>query len=255
MGGKRMQDLVKVMRFGWPYLRRYLGRFCTGVALAVLFGLTNALLLWAINTILVRMSPEPATVAGAASVLVEQGTLGEWKAALQKTTEAAVDPWLPRSGRKADWRQIVGGLLLFPLLAALRGFVGYGSSYCLAWVSERVVNDLRVEVLRKLSSLSLDYFNKATTGDLITRVNGDTSMLQRCLNAGLGDLIKEPVTIVGLVVGLFLIDWQLTLMVLVFFPLVIVPIVILGKKVRRSAWVPRKAFQIRSVVSVAAIGR
>jgi subfamily B ATP-binding cassette protein MsbA len=43
------------------------------------------------------------------------------------------------------------------------------------------------------------------------------------------------VTIVGLVVGLFLIDWQLTLMVLVFFPLVIVPIVILGKKVRRSA--------------------
>ncbi len=235
MGGKRMQDLVKVMRFGWPYLRRYLGRFCTGVALAVLFGLTNALLLWAINTILVRMSPEPAAVAGAASVLVEQGTVGEWKAALQKTTEAVVDPWLPRSGRKADWRQIVGGLLLFPLLAALRGFVGYGSSYCLAWVSERVVNDLRVEVLRKLSSLSLDYFNKATTGDLITRVNGDTSMLQRCLNAGLGDLIKEPVTIVGLVVGLFLIDWQLTLMVLVFFPLVIVPIVILGKKVRRSA--------------------
>jgi ATP-binding cassette, subfamily B, bacterial MsbA len=230
-----MQDLVKVMRFGWPYLRRYLGRFCSGVALAVLFGLTNALLLWAINTILVRMSPEPTAVAGAAAVLVEQGTLGEWKSALQKTTEAAVDPWLPRSGRKADWRQIVGGLLLFPLLAALRGFVGYGSSYCLAWVSERVVNDLRVEVLRKLSSLSLDYFNKATTGDLITRVNGDTSMLQHCLNAGLGDLIKEPVTIVGLVVGLLLIDWQLTLMVLVFFPLVIVPIVILGKKVRRSA--------------------
>jgi len=43
------------------------------------------------------------------------------------------------------------------------------------------------------------------------------------------------VTILGIVMGLFLIDWRLTLITLVFFPLVIVPIVILGKKVRRSA--------------------
>ncbi len=232
-----MQNLAKVLRFGWPYLRRYLGRFCAGVILAVLFGLTNAILLWAINTILMRMSPESATattmIPGGAAVA--HGTLGVWKAALQSVTERALDAWLPRSGRLADWRQVVGGLLLFPLLAALRGFLGYGSSYCLAWVSERVVNDLRVAVLRKLTSLSLDYFNKATTGDLITRVNGDTAMLQHCLNAGISDTIKEPVTILGIVIGLFLIDWRLTLITVVFFPLVIVPIVILGKKVRRSA--------------------
>ncbi len=232
----KMQDLAKVLRFGWPYLRRYLGRFASGVMLAVLFGLTNAILLWAINTILIRMSPEaPASITQSAGATHTLGRVEQWKADLQKGSEAVVDQWLPRAGRQADWRQIVGGLLLFPLLAALRGFVGYGSSYCLAWVSERVVNDLRVEVLRKLSSLSLDYFNKATTGDLITRVNGDTAMLQRCLNGGLSDLIKEPVTVLGLVAMLFAIDWKLTLMVLVFFPLVIVPIVVLGKKVRRSA--------------------
>ncbi len=232
-----MQNLAKVLRFGWPYLRRYLGRFLSGVFLAVLFGLTNALLLWAINTILVRMSPEPAAVTSVlpGGATLSHGALGEWKAALQSGTERVVDAWLPRSGRPADWRQVVGGILLFPLLAALRGFLGYGSSYCLAWVSERVVNDLRVDVLRKLTSLSLDYFNKATTGDLITRVNGDTAMLQKCLNGGLSDTIKEPVTILGIVIGLFLIDWRLTMITLVFFPLVIVPIVILGKKVRRSA--------------------
>ena len=232
-----MQDLAQVLRFGWPYLRRYLGRFVAGVGLAVLFGLTNALLLWAINTILLRMSPaSPAPLAGAvASVPGGFGPIDQWTAGLQEWAAGAVDLWLPRAGREADWRQITGGLLLFPLLAALRGFVGYGSSYCLAWVSERVVNDLRIDVLRKLTSLSLDYFNRATTGDLITRVNGDTAMLQRCLGGGLSDLVKEPVTVVGLVAMLFAIDWRLTLMVLVFFPLVFVPIVILGKKVRRSA--------------------
>ncbi len=232
-----MQDVVQVLRFGWPYLRRYSGRFASGVMLAVLFGLTNAILLWAINTILLRMSPGSPGPLGevVGTFLTGIGPVERWRTEFQAWTATMVDTWLPRAGRPADWRQIAGGLLLFPLLAAIRGFVGYGSSYCLAWVSERVVNDLRVEVLRKLGSLSLDYFNRATIGDLITRVNGDTAMLQRCLGGGLSDLVKEPVTVIGLVAMLFAIDWRLTLMVLVFFPLLVIPIVVLGKKVRRSA--------------------
>ena len=53
------------------------------------------------------------------------------------------------SGRAIDWRQFLGGLLFLPLLAGLRGFCGYLSSYCMAWVSEHVVNDLRGDVLKK----------------------------------------------------------------------------------------------------------
>ena len=62
----------------------------------------------------------------------------------------------------------------------------------MAWVSERVVNDLRGDVLEKMSSLSLDYFNRSTTGDMLTRVSGDTGQLQKCLTLS-GDLVKEPV--------------------------------------------------------------
>src|SRR5262249_8358312 len=126
-------------------------------------------------------------------------------------------------------------LLLFPLLALIRGSSGYLSTYCLAWVSERVVNDLRVDVFRKLSSLSLDFYNRSTTGDLLTRVNVDTASLQRCLNLGLADLIQEPVTILGIVASLCWIDWQLTALSVVFFPLLILPIVIYGRKVRKAA--------------------
>lgn len=233
-----MHHLARILRFGWPYLQRYFGRLAAGVLLAIVFGFANTALLWAVDTTLKRMSkPEPGVVA-AAGVVAEPGVkrgLGDLKVRLQTATDRVVDPWLPRVGRAPDWRQIAGGLLLFPLLAAIRGFVGYASSYCLAWVSERVVNDLRIDVLRKLTSLSLDYFNRSTMGDLLTRVNGDTHMLQRCLSGGLSDLVKEPVTIVGILVGLFVIDWEMTLFTIVFFPLVMVPIVILGKKVRRAA--------------------
>jgi subfamily B ATP-binding cassette protein MsbA len=230
-----MQDLARLLRFVWPYIRGHMPRFSTGIVLAILFGITNGLLLWAINSLLNRMSPGVPPDAATTATALAQGTLAEWKSTLHAASERYLDPWLPRAGRPLDTRQMAGGILLFPLLAALRGFLGYASSYCLAWVSERVINDLRVNVLRKLTSLSLDYFNNATIGDLITRVNGDTAMLQRCLNVGLSDAFKEPVTILGILLGLFLIDWQLTLLTMVFFPLVILPVIVLGKKVRRSA--------------------
>jgi subfamily B ATP-binding cassette protein MsbA len=102
-------------------------------------------------------------------------------------------------------------------------------------VSERVVNDLRGDVLEKLSSLSLDFFNRSATGDLLTRVNGDTGMLQRCLSLGLGDLIKEPVTVLALLLTLCVMDWQLTLWAILLVPLCAVPVVVLGRKIRKAS--------------------
>jgi subfamily B ATP-binding cassette protein MsbA len=101
-------------------------------------------------------------------------------------------------------------------------------------VSERVVNDLRCDVLEKLSGLSLDFFNRATMGDLLTRVNGDTAMLQRCLSLGVADLIQQPVTLIGLIIALTVMDPQLTLFALLFVPLCVVPVVVLGRKVRKT---------------------
>jgi ABC-type multidrug transport system fused ATPase/permease subunit len=149
-----------------------------------------------------------------------------------KKFNATVDPWLPLMHRKIEWRQVVGGLLLLPILVALRGYIGYLSSYCMRWVSERVIRDLRIDLLNKLNSMSMDYFNRATMGEILMRVNGDTTSLYRCLSLGFSDLIKEPITILSLLAGLLWVNWKLTLMALVFTPLTVVPVRILGKKVR-----------------------
>ncbi len=240
-----MAYLKNILRFGWPYLRRYLGRFVAGVLLGVLFGISNGALLWATNTLIKRMTPasDQTTLLGAASPTPSSAPAapGTWKAEFrhwkntaQEATQDLVGPWLPALGKRLDWRQVLGGLLLFPFLGTIRGFIGYLSSYCLAWVSERVVNDLRVDVLSKISGLSIDFFNRSTMGDLLTRVNGDTASLQRCLSLGLSDLVKEPITVLSIFAGLCLIDWQLTIGAMLFFPIVIVPILVLGKKIRRS---------------------
>jgi subfamily B ATP-binding cassette protein MsbA len=134
-----------------------------------------------------------------------------------------------------DWRQVLGGLLIFPALVAIRGIMGYLSSYCMAWVGEKVVNDLRTDVLVKLNTLSLDYFNRATMGDMITHVNGDTATLQRCLRVACADLIQQPMTAIGVLAALCVLDWRLTLAAMIFFPACIIPVFVLGKKARRAA--------------------
>lgn len=231
-----MNHILKVLRFGLPYLRRYWGRLSAGVLLGILFGFSNASFVWATKTLIGRMAPETA----AQTELKQQhagreGFLDRAKEQLDHQTRQWLDPWLPYAGRAVDWRQVLGGLLFFPALVAVRGIMGYLSSYSMAWVGEKVVNDLRTDVLTKLSSLSMDYFNRATMGDLITHVNGDTATLQRCLRVGCADLVQQPMTALGVLSVMFMIDWRLTLAAMIFFPACIIPVFVLGKKARHAA--------------------
>ena len=227
-----MGNFANIIRFGWPYLQRYWGRLAAGIFLGILFGLVNASFVWAVQTIIARLDPNAALLPVAS---VQSSALPDIFREWQRSVNDWIHPWLPLAGRALDWRQVVGGLIFFPLLVVLRGYIGFLSSYCLAWVSERVINDLRVEVLRKMTTLSLDFFNRATMGDLVTRVNGDTAALHRCLSLGISDLVKEPVTILSILAALCFINPRLTLFTLLFLPVCMLPLVILARKIRRAA--------------------
>src|SRR3954469_2398799 len=193
--------------------------------------MSNGALVWGTKTILERLSPPSAHYAAA----------GELGSKVSKLTYRAVDNWLPRVGRNIDARQIVGGLLFLPLLVGLRGLTSYFSAWAMASVSNNVVNDLRCDVLRKLQSLSMDYFNRSTMGDLLQRVNGDTAALNRCLSLGFTDLITQPFTMIGIAISLCLIDWKLTVWALVLTPLCLIPISKLGARARSAAAIGTKA--------------
>ena len=240
-----MSNLRDILRFGWPYLRRYRTRFFLGILLGLLFSAVNGALVPAFKVIMDRLDPPTQTLkeeVAKVSYLDKFPRLKKPFEALEMSTKrfreevmTALDVWLPKAHRKLDSRQIAGVLLLFPLLMAIRGFTGYLSSYCLGWVTERVINNMQVDVLKKLHSLSIDYFNKSKLGDLTARVQSDTAWLHRSLNLGLSDLIKEPSTVFFVFVVLFLMDAKMTLFLLVLLPACVLPVVILGKKIRRAS--------------------
>jgi subfamily B ATP-binding cassette protein MsbA len=142
---------------------------------------------------------------------------------------------LPRSGQPITPLQAAGAVLFLPLLMALRAGSNYLSAYCMTWVSTRVVRDMQIRVLEKLHSLSFDYFNKSTLGDLTTHISGDTRRIFDAMNNGFTDLIKEPFTLLSILIGMLIIDSRLTLAAMAILPLVILPILVAGNRLKRIA--------------------
>ena len=235
-----MDNIKSVFRFAWHYLHRYWVRLLAGVLLGVVFGMSNASFVWATRTLINRFEPE-IEVRAEVTVVSEvnrtesaesvNGRLARWG----ERMGGAIDAWLPRMGTPMSTQQFLGGLLLLPVLVGIRSSADYLSSYCMGWVSERVMRDMRIEVLDKLSSLSLAFFQRSTTGDLLTRINTDTAALLRCLREGTADLVKESISLVSVLAVLLWINWQLTLVAMVFMPLCLFPLLVLGRKARRAS--------------------
>lgn len=123
--------------------------------------------------------------------------------------------------------------LFFPLVGLVRGITDFLARYCIRWVGNRVVMDLRNEMFGHIHELSVSYFSKSRTGELISRVSNDTMLIERAVSTVLSDLVKQPPTLVAMIVWVFIVDAKLALVSLVVFPVCILPIAAFGRKVRR----------------------
>ena len=145
------------------------------------------------------------------------------RSGLIQKLNAATDQWLPMRGRPMDWQQAVGGILFLPLLVGLRGAMNFSSGYCMVWASTYAIRDLKMETHSKLQVLSMDYFQNREIGQHTMLLNRGIESLQRCLDRGFSDAIKEPFAILAITISLFVLDWQLALFGLVFVPLTLIP--------------------------------
>jgi subfamily B ATP-binding cassette protein MsbA len=104
----------------------------------------------------------------------------------------------------------------------------------MAWVSLRVLTDMRSKLYQHILSQSLEFFNRERAGNLMSRVINDTRQAQTALTGVSSDLIKQPITIVGSMFALLYLDWKFTIGSLVLFPLCLVPILLFGKRVKKQ---------------------
>ena len=121
-----------------------------------------------------------------------------------------------------------------PFIFILRSAFDFLNSYLMAWVSLRVLADLRQKLYKHILAQSLEFFNRERTGNLMSRVINDTLLAQTALTSVSSDLIKQPITIIGSLFTLIYLDWKFTVASLVLFPACLLPILAFGKRVKKQ---------------------
>ena len=162
----------------YSYVRPYKVRFILGLLLGFAYGGVNSLLPLATarvtSTIFHGAAPNPMALRSNLGVL--------------------------DTGPKVN--SIVLICLAIPAIMALRSLCSYGNTYCMQWVSNKVVTDLRAQLFNKMVRLSMDFFNRMRSGLLISRM--------------------------------LLIDWKFTVITLILFPTCLLPLRYYGRRARKA---------------------
>ncbi|GAB4186508.1 MAG: hydrophobic compound transporter HcuC [Thalassobaculales bacterium] len=128
--------------------------------------------------------------------------------------------------------------LLDQALVALLGVVGllalatFARFYLVSWLGERVVADVRTRVYSHLLSLDPGYFEVTRTGDLMSRLVADTTLIQSVIGSSASMFLRNCLLLVGGLAMLVVTSPRLTFLVVLVVPLVVVPILVFGRRVR-----------------------
>ncbi|NLN18520.1 MAG: ABC transporter ATP-binding protein [Firmicutes bacterium] len=133
---------------------------------------------------------------------------------------------------KQDLRYVnllaVGTLAVY----AVKGIFQYGQIYFLAYSGQRLVHDLRSAAFDHLQRLSLSFYERNRTGETISRLTNDLTVVQEAVTAGWRDFIHDVLLLIGVLVAAFWIHWRLTVVALLVFPLVGFTINVFSGKIR-----------------------
>ena len=131
-----------------------------------------------------------------------------------------------------EFQRIVWGLLLLPAVAIVQGIMLFAGRYYVEWAGSRVITDLRQALFSHMHALPMHFFSKSRVGELMTRITSDTGLLLSLVTNVIGDLMRDPFTMIGCIAAMFYLDWRLSLIILLVFPLCLLPISVLGKRIR-----------------------
>ena len=139
---------------------------------------------------------------------------------------AICDAFASDSGLNAYFGAGVAVAILLSIASALR-------YYFISRLGERVVADLRTAVYDHILTLSPTFFATTRTGEVLSRLTTDTTLIQTVVGASVSMAVRTLATTVGALILMVVVSWQLALMVLAVGPIIIGPIILFGRRVQR----------------------
>lgn len=164
-------------------------------------------------------------------------------------------PWI--LGRELIDRVILGkNVFLLNLIAialvilvAVKGLFSYGQTYLMSFVGYRLITDLRNQIYQHLQQLSLSFYKRKRTGEIMSRVVTDVNVLQEIVVESVAKMILNLLIIAGVLGFIFYIHWKLSLCVLAVIPLLALTVRRFGSRIKKfSTLVQVKIADISSLL-------
>lgn len=136
------------------------------------------------------------------------------------------------------------------ILFFLKGLFSFLQNYFMNVLGQSVVYDTRNRLFAKFQELSLDFYTRKRTGELISRITNDVGLITNALSYGLTDLIYQTMQIIIFTFLVFYIHWKMAFISLVVFPIIIFPVLKIGKRIKKiSHQIQRKMADLNSFLS------
>ena len=152
-----------------------------------------------ISTIFSIVGPK---ILGNATTLLAEGLAGKY------TSQGSID--------FAGIFRILRNLTIIYLLSAL---FNYLSGWMMAGVTQKITYSLREEISKKINRLPLNYFDRQTHGEVLSRVTNDVDTVSQSLNQAVQQVLTSLITIIGILYMMLRISWQMTLMAIIVIPI------------------------------------
>lgn len=123
-------------------------------------------------------------------------------------------------------------IVLFLGLAVVQSVMAMGQSYLTTRLSQQIIADFRTHLFRHVHTLSLSFFARRRTGDILSRLMNDIGVIQRLVTDTPIDSAKHVVTLIGGLAFLFYMNWRLCLLIVVLLPILVLVARIFGKRLK-----------------------
>ena len=124
-------------------------------------------------------------------------------------------------------------LIIVPIALVIRSVFDFLQSYMMSNVGQKVIRDVRNLIYDKLQSLSLDYFTQKRSGELVSRITNDVRLIDNAVSYALTDLVYQSFQVISFAILTFWISWKMALISVVVLPLVTIPIIVVGRILRK----------------------
>lgn len=133
-----------------------------------------------------------------------------------------------------DSSALLNWSLLLLAMLFLEGVFQFLGSYTSNLLAQSIIRDIRHKLFQHISTFKMKYFDKTPIGTLVTRVISDIGAISEVFSSGLVDILGDLMTLVVVIIMMFIVNWQLTLLTLIPIPLLLIATRIFAKAMRSS---------------------